>query len=131
MNIVESDADAFTPLEDGVDYNANNPIRWLVRSAERSWPVAEREHYLPDSVQHLFPFSDLGLYGPRNNPNPRNQDEKNDFAKQNVSTFRLGDYSVTRGYVSAGGWTGCFLRLTYRGGPLTALGVKSKGNPGL
>ena len=63
----------------------------------------------------------LELYGPSAPDtdilDPTQQDNKNDFQKQNVKDFRATDTHLIRGLVTAGDWTGLFVRLSYRGGP--------------
>jgi mannose-6-phosphate isomerase-like protein (cupin superfamily) len=90
-----------------------------MRIVERSELSAERDFYLAESLQYLVPFSHLELYGPAagTNHDPKSQDDKNDFQKQNVAAFRTTDTILTRGLASTGDWTGPFLRFSYRAGP--------------
>jgi mannose-6-phosphate isomerase-like protein (cupin superfamily) len=90
--------------------------------------AAEREHYRSESLQFLFPFKFLSLYGPSASPDvldPREQDDKNDFQKQNVQNFSASDCQLVRGWVVAGNWQGPFLSISYRGGPDTILSQRS------
>jgi len=99
------------------DYERNNPVSRLLTAIEGVELSAERQHYVVDSVQYLFPFSDAVLYGPSGDQShvtdPRQQDNKNDFQKQNLQDFQLGATQLTRGYATAGDWTGPFLHISY------------------
>jgi mannose-6-phosphate isomerase-like protein (cupin superfamily) len=134
MEIVDADAAFFQPVPPGTApaYDIDNPILKVIDIVETLEPSAEREHYLADSVQHLLPFSECGLYGPSGGgpADPRQQDNKNDFQKQNITGFKLGDMMVSRGYAVAGGWIGAFVRLAYHGSPFTALAQAANANPG-
>ncbi|HEY0604337.1 MAG TPA: hypothetical protein VGD58_15560 [Herpetosiphonaceae bacterium] len=121
MQIVH--ADSVFQVEPGTtpNYNRGNSLVKLVDVMENVRLAAGREWYLTESLQYLFPFETLDLYGP-SAPNttltdPRQQDIKTDFQKQNVRDFRTGDTQLVRGYVTLGDWTGVFLRLSYRAGP--------------
>lgn len=106
------------------NYRDNNPLLRVMQMVEAVELAAEREHYKPESLQYLFPFSFLRLYGPSANPDvldPRDQDDKNDFQKQNVQDFLAADCQLTRGWVVAGNWQGPCLNISYRGGPDTIL----------
>ena len=136
MQFVQSDRNFFQPVEQGSpDYDSNNPIMRIVHQIEDTDLVAEREHYLPDSIQHLMPYADAGLWGPSHTGDPQQsdpyqQDDKNDFQKQNINTFKLGDMSFVRGYATAGDWTGVFLKVSYTDGPHTELWKAAQGNIG-
>lgn len=99
------------------NYAKNNPVWTLVSQVEATELAAGREHYLADSLQYLFPIGDLALYGPGGDEwqvsDPREQNNKNDFQKQNVRTFSLAGISIVRGYARAGNWTGPFLHLSF------------------
>jgi mannose-6-phosphate isomerase-like protein (cupin superfamily) len=103
------------------DYDRGNSLLKLLQLVERTRLAAEREHYLHDSLQHLFPFRQLDLYGPQSpdtdNLDPARQDNKTDFQKQNVADFVASDTTLVRGWAAAGDWVGPFLRASYRGGP--------------
>jgi mannose-6-phosphate isomerase-like protein (cupin superfamily) len=103
------------------DYNRGNPLLKLLNLLEKAQLAAEREFYLADQAQYLFPYEYLELYGPQggdaNILDPTQQDNKTDFQKQNVRDFRSTDTYLVRGLVSVGNWTGPFLRISYRGGP--------------
>lgn len=119
MNIVESEISRVVVSPQRPNYDVNNPILRVMRAVERVDLAAEREHYLADSLQHLFPFHDLSLYSPAGGDSgiidPRFQDNKNDFQKQNIVDFKLQDVYLVRGYATAGDWTGSFLQISYRG----------------
>lgn len=119
MFLVESDTVRTVPEGTAPNYDSNNSMLALMRIVERSELAAEREFYLHESLQYLVPFSQLELYGPAagNNNDPKSQDNKNDFQKQNVASFRTTDTIVTRGIATTGDWTGPFVRLSYRAGP--------------
>ncbi|HZI08738.1 MAG TPA: hypothetical protein VE153_00035 [Myxococcus sp.] len=125
MNIVH--ADAVFRVEPGTspDYRRDNPLLSLLRLVEKVQLAEERDAYLPDSLQYLFPFQSLTLYGPAGGgadvPRPEQQDDKQDFQKQNVKDFRTADAFLVRGWASLGDWTGPFLRVSYRGGPDSVL----------
>jgi mannose-6-phosphate isomerase-like protein (cupin superfamily) len=130
------DSDAIAPVQPGTApaYDQNNPLVRLLAEAEQAGFAAEREVYLPDSIQHLFPFRRLTLHGPVppawQETDVRRQDNKDDFQKQNIADFELGDFWVMRGYASAGTWTGPFVKIAYRATPGTVLGRATGGNPG-
>ena len=112
------------------DYNQNNPLLKLLSLMEGVQFAAERQSYLMEYTQYLFPFDYLELYGPSGQSyttlDPTQQDNKTDFQKQNVHDFRTTDTYLVRGWVSAGDWRGPFLRLSYRGGPDSLLSQATK-----
>ncbi|WP_407114500.1 hypothetical protein [Bradyrhizobium sp. LMG 9283] len=99
------------------NYDQNNPIWKLVKILEAVNPQADREHYLPETLQHLFGLESLALLGPsgddRDHKDPRLQDVKEDFQKQNLYDFVLTGTEITRGFAQAGNWIGSFLRIAY------------------
>jgi len=121
MFIVHSDSVFKVEPGTAPDYNRGNPLLKLLNLLERAQLGAEREFYLRDQLQYLFPFESLESYGPQggdaNILDPTQQDNKTDFQKQNVRDFRSTDTFLIRGLVSVGDWTGPFLRISYRGGP--------------
>jgi hypothetical protein len=120
MFLVDSDLVRPVPAGTTPNYDSENSMMALMRIVERLELACEREFYLSESLQHLVPFSLLELYGPSGGSttlDPRQQDNKNDFQKQNVARFRTTDTTVTRGFATAGDWTGPFVRLSYRAGP--------------
>jgi mannose-6-phosphate isomerase-like protein (cupin superfamily) len=125
MIIVHSDS--IFQVEPGTapDYNTKNPLLKLMHLIEKVELAAEREYYMMEHVQYLFPVKHLQLYSP-SAPNhtlhdPTQQDIKTDFQKQNVRDFLTADTLLVRGWVNTGQWTTPFLRLSYRGGPDSAL----------
>jgi len=121
MEIIHSDNIFRVEPNTSPNYNSGNSLLKLIGVMERTRLAAEREFYVMDQAQYLFPFDYLELYGPQS-PNsdvldPAKQDSKVDFQKQNVRDFHLADAYLTRGLVNVGNWTGPFLRVSYRGGP--------------
>jgi mannose-6-phosphate isomerase-like protein (cupin superfamily) len=118
----------------GPDYDKDNALLRLLDVVEKVRLAAERECYDPTALQHLLPLTFLELWGPSppntDNLDPRNQDVKTDFQKQNVRRFTLGDTQAARGWAAAGDWRGPFLSLSYRGGPDSALSEATGGTLG-
>ena len=58
--------DGFVPVQPPgkPSYDSNNPLVRVMREVERVTLAAERDAYLADSLQYLFPYRDLALYGP-------------------------------------------------------------------
>lgn len=119
MPIVESEiarVQIFPPGQTP-NYNDKNPVWKLVRVCEATVLAADREHYLPETLQHLFGLQELVLVGPAGADwqisDPRQQDNKNDFQKQNIHDFLLNGTEISRGYACAGPWEGSFLRIAY------------------
>ena len=127
MFVVDTDTVRTVPPNTAPNYDSNNSMMALMRIVERAELSAERDFYLAESLQYLVPFSHLELYGPAAgaNTDPKSQDDKNDFQKQNVATFRTTDTIVTRGLASTGDWTGPFLRFSYRAGPDSKLSQRT------
>lgn len=129
MFIVHSDSIFQVDPNASPDYSTNNPLLRLMRLIEKTQFAAETEHYLADHTQYLFPYSYLELYGPDNQDfqilDPRNQDNKIDFQKQNIRDFTISDAQLARGWVSTDNWTGPFLRISYLGGPNSVLAKSS------
>ncbi|MFM6320720.1 MAG: hypothetical protein ACKPGT_11475 [Microcystis sp.] len=121
MFIVHSDTVVKVPRDTTPDYDRGNPLLKLMNLMERSQLAAEREYYLSEHLQYLFPYESLTFYGPQGSNadilDPTLQDNKTDFQKQNVKDFVSTDTVLTRGLVTVGNWTGPFLRISYRGGP--------------
>jgi mannose-6-phosphate isomerase-like protein (cupin superfamily) len=116
------------------NYNKGNSIMTLMRLVEQTQFAADREWYLRDYLQYLFPIDDLELYGPAGGDadllDPTRQDNKTDFQKQNVRLFRTSTTALTRGWVTTEDWTGPFLRLSYQAGPDSPLWRAANGSPG-
>ena len=132
MQILESEIGnnvAVDPARDP-DYHDHNPILRVLNAWAKAALAADREHYDAGSLDYLFPFKNLGLYGPKP-PNssvldPRQQDDKQDFQKQNIARFDFEDCWLARGYASVDSWEGAFLKLSYSGSPFTRLAESAK-----
>jgi mannose-6-phosphate isomerase-like protein (cupin superfamily) len=113
-----------------VNYNVKNPISKLMGAMEEAYFFAEELNcYLTDSLQFLFPFSHLDIYGPSGSDhsilNPEIQDNKTDFQKQNIKDFILTDTFMVRGWVNVGERYRPFLKVSYTGGPDSILSEAS------
>jgi mannose-6-phosphate isomerase-like protein (cupin superfamily) len=131
--IVASDTVLRIPPGDTPDYNSRNPLTKLLAMGEAQRLAAERHFYLTDDLQALVPFSHLEFAGPQGQDadvlNPRQQDNKQDFQKQNVRDFLVTDTYLLRGWVTPRAWKDLesfdpvpdrivpFLKLSYRAGP--------------
>ena len=119
MRIVEDEIAQVLPVppNSAPNYDKNNPIWRIVQAVEGLELAADREHYLSDTIQHLLPIRSLALYGPSGDQwqvrDPRQQDNKNDFQKQNIHELTLAGTQVARGFAHAKDWSGCFLHLSY------------------
>src|SRR3712207_4688543 len=97
MQIVEQEIQNNIPVPPAEDpnYQDHNPVIRMMTTWAKAELAADREHYDAGSLDFLFPFKDLALYGPKppNSAvlNPREQDDKQDFQKQNIAAFNLGD----------------------------------------
>jgi hypothetical protein len=124
MTIVSGDKVFTVKPPATIDYKSNNPLARLMSLLRTIDLEAEREHYLLNRVQYLVPYDFLELYGPSGDSwdvtDPRQQDNKEDFQKQNIRDFRCTDTWVARGWATTrgdsrdGDWTGPFLLLSYR-----------------
>jgi mannose-6-phosphate isomerase-like protein (cupin superfamily) len=127
MEIVASDQVFAVKPPQTPNYRSNNPLNRLMSVLETIELGAERECYLLNSVQHLIAYDYLELYGPSgdqwNMLDPKLQDNKEDFQKQNIRDFRCADARLARGWATVAGWTGPFLLLSYRAGPDSKLSV--------
>jgi hypothetical protein len=127
MQIVESEIgnNREVPPTEDPDYQNNNPILRVMNAWARAELAAEREHYDGTALDVLFPFKDLALYGPKPPHSavldPRHQDNKQDFQKQNIADFNFEDCWLARGYAYAEPWEGSFLKLSYSASPFTRL----------
>lgn len=106
-------------------YERDNPLLRLMTVLEGTRLAGAREAYVHGSLQYLFPFTRLQLWGPSGADadvlDPAAQDNKNDFQKQNVRDFTLADTRAVRGWAVAAGQRMPFLQLSYRAGPGSAL----------
>lgn len=114
-----------------INYNVNNPLLKLMAIMEDSSLMAEDfSFYATNSLQYLIPFKALELYGPSGDAHhildPRFQDNKTDFQKQNIKDFAVTDTFLVRGWVNAGGMTVPFLKISYLGGPDSVLAQEAK-----
>jgi mannose-6-phosphate isomerase-like protein (cupin superfamily) len=131
MDIVHSDS--VFRVEPGTtpNYNKGNSLVALMNILESTELACDREWYLRDHLQYLFPYEYLDLYGPQggdaNILDPTQQDNKSDFQKQNVKSFRTSSTYVVRGWVTTGEWTGPFVRLSYQAGPESPLAIVKGG----
>src|SRR4051812_21801320 len=120
MEIIDSDEVVPVRPGESPDYERNNPLLKVFSLVETVRLAAGREFYSPDHLHYLLPFERLELYGPSGTSagvlDPRRQDAKEDFQKQNVKSVIYGDARLLRGWVTGEGWAAPFLRLTYRGG---------------
>lgn len=111
------------------DYNRGNTLIRLLTIMETQGLACGREQYLGETLEYLFPFVFLELYGPSGGDadqlDARFQDNKSDFQKQNLRDFHLGDVVLCRGYAAAGDQVVPFLRISYRAGPDSLLSRQS------
>ncbi len=131
ISLIHSDNVIEVPSGSSPDYNTNNPLVKLLANVEQVSMAAELQHYLVNTMQYLYPYSHLELYGPQGNDSknldPTTQDNKTDFQKQNIKDFVLTDTFLTRGWATAGDWTGPYIKLSYEGGPDTLLSQAANG----
>ncbi|MDJ0865849.1 MAG: cupin domain-containing protein [Myxococcota bacterium] len=129
MDILHTDSVFRVDPNTSPDYDRGNSLRALLALLARAELAAGREHYYASELQYLFPFEFLDLYGPAGADSeildPRIQDNKEDFQKQNVRAFRTTDTMLIRGWAAAGEQRVPFLRLSYRGGPDSLLSQES------
>jgi mannose-6-phosphate isomerase-like protein (cupin superfamily) len=132
MEILHSDS--VFKVADGTSpsYSKGNSLEKVMRLVEQAQLACDREWYLRDHMQYLFPFETLELYGPQGQDadilDATLQDNKTDFQKQNIKTFQTSTTSLIRGWVTTGDWTGPFLRLSYQGAGDSPL-AKALGTP--
>jgi mannose-6-phosphate isomerase-like protein (cupin superfamily) len=134
MDILHGDSVFRVEPGSAPNYNKGNSLMAVMRMVERTQLAVDREWYLRDSVQYLFPIEHLELYGPAGGDadllDPTRQDNKTDFQKQNVRQFRTSTTTLVRGWVTTDDWTGPFLRLSYQAGPDSPLWRAANGSPG-
>ncbi len=132
MELLHSDQVFRVPPGTPPDYNRGNTLIRLLTIMETQGFACGREQYLADSLEWLFPFDFLELYGPADGAelNVRFQDNKTDFQKQNLRDFGLGDVVLCRGYAAAGNLVVPFLRISYRAGPDSLLARASSDRVG-
>jgi mannose-6-phosphate isomerase-like protein (cupin superfamily) len=131
MDIVHTDS--VFRVEPGTtpNYNKGSSLVALMNILESTELACDREWYLRDHLHYLFPYEYLELYGPQagdaNILDPAQQDNKTDFQKQNIKSFRTSSTYVIRGWVTTGEWTGPFVRLSYQAGPESPLAIAKGG----
>lgn len=125
MEILHEDAYFRVTPGTSPNYDAGNSLLKLMSLIETLTLAEGREYYDVDQLQYLFPIRSLEFYGPQGQDadvlDPTQQDNKTDFQKQNVRDFVVTDTFLVRGIVTAGSWSGPFLRLSYAGGPDSGL----------
>ena len=127
MRIVDAEIAQVLEVPPGTspNYDKNNPIWRIIQAVEGLELAADREHYLPDTIHHLMPVRSLALFGPSGDQwqvrDPRQQDNKNDFQKQNIRELTLSGTHVARGFARAGDWSGSFLHISYTPAPASPL----------
>ena len=132
MQIFEQEIQNNIPVPPSEDpnYQDHNPVIRMMTTWAKAELAADREHYDAGSLDFLFPYRDLALYGPKppnsNVLDPRQQDDKQDFQKQNIASFNLGDCWLARGYAAADPWDGSFLKLSYSASPYTVLAERAR-----
>ncbi|QPK65204.1 cupin domain-containing protein [Methylomonas sp. LL1] len=134
MQILHTDSIFQVPPGTSPDYNRGNSLLKLMGLMERTQLAAEREFYLTEHLQYLFPYDFLELYGPAGSDGnitaPEQQDNKEDFQKQNIRDFRATDTSLLRGWVAVGDTVIPFVRISYRSGPDSLLSQAANHNLG-
>jgi len=134
VEILHTDSVFQVPPGTTPNYNKGNSLLDLLHLVEQTDFACDREWYLRDYLQYLFPFDYLEMYGPQGQDagivDPRQQDNKTDFQKQNIKSFRTSATALSRGWVTTGDWTGPFLRLSYQAGPDSPLWKAKRGTPG-
>ncbi|HYD61776.1 MAG TPA: cupin domain-containing protein [Noviherbaspirillum sp.] len=119
MHILHSDSVFHVDPGTTPDYRYDNPLLALLRVVEQIRYAAGLENYILPSSQHLLSIKKLEFYGPSGGDHeqldPRLQDNKEDFQKQNIRSFELGSTLLTRGWAAAGEWVGPYIKASYRG----------------
>lgn len=120
MQIVTSDETIRVQPGTSPNYNANNPIWKISKAVETNKMAAEIENYDVSTFQYVYHFNHLKLYGPQGGDADRlqaeEQDNKNDFQKQNIKDFTLGNTFIVRGWVQVGEGRYPFVKFSYRAG---------------
>ncbi len=134
MLIVHSDQVFPVPPDTSPNYNRGNSLLKLMNILEQTQFAAELESYLFPSIQYLYPYQSLELYGPSGSDwqtlDPAQQDNKHDFQKQNVKDFVLADTHLVRGWVQVDKDVIPFLKISYAGDPETELARLAGGTLG-
>ena len=83
MEILHRDSVFRVPPGTTPNYNKGSSLVTLMRLMERTQLAADREWYLRDYLQYLFPVDYLEMYGPSGGDadllDPTRQDNKTDF----------------------------------------------------
>jgi mannose-6-phosphate isomerase-like protein (cupin superfamily) len=131
MHIVDSDRCTSSPPGPA---DPANLTYLLSRMIEASTTAVDLEWYVEGSRQYLFEVSDLEMTATVINGaptcDPRVQDNKLDFQKQNIAGATFGDLVLSRGAIEAAGQIFGFLRISCRSGPECGLAVESGIVPG-
>jgi mannose-6-phosphate isomerase-like protein (cupin superfamily) len=131
MELVHGDSVFRVPPGTTPNYNKGSSLIALMNVVEATELACDREWYLRDHLQYLFPYEHLDLYGPQGGDadilDPTRQDNKTDFQKQNVASFRTSSTHLVRGWATTGDWTGPFVRLSYQAGPDSPLAAAKGG----
>lgn len=134
MEILHSDRIIRVPLGETPNYKSENPLLFIARLIEEATFAVDREWYQRDHLEYLFPIETLEFYGPAGSDadqlDPKVQDNKTDFQKQNLKSITLAPTQLMRGWVSTGSWIGPFLHISYQPGPGTPLWEAARGSPG-
>ncbi|HTI70262.1 MAG TPA: cupin domain-containing protein [Candidatus Limnocylindria bacterium] len=134
MQLVDSNRTIEVPQGTSIDYYQNNPLVVAAKWVEDARLAAELDCYQLDQIHYLFPIESLELWGPSGGDHgvldPRFQDNKTDFQKQNLKSLTLGDAHFMRGWATINDWTGAFLRFSYEGGPDSVLSRAAGGTLG-
>jgi len=102
MQLVASNQTIEVPEGTQINYYQNNPLLLAAKWVEQVNLASETENYLGDQLQYLFPIESMELWGPSGGDHgvldPRFQDNKMDFQKQNLNVLRIGDSRLVRGW---------------------------------
>lgn len=134
MDILHSDRVSRVPPGQTPNYASDNPLLTLTGLIEDARFAVDREWYLRDYLQFLYPIGALELYGPAGGDadilDPTVQDNKTDFQKQNIKSLIIAPTQLARGWVSTGDTIAPFLHISYQAGPDTPLWRAAGGSPG-
>ena len=92
------------------DYDVDNPIVTLTQTAKSVPLAAGPEQYHLDSLHYLFPLDSFGI--PADDPSLAT-DGRNS-TKEALRRYKLGAYSIVKGWVNYGGGRRNFLNIGYR-----------------
>src|SRR2546430_17608773 len=109
MDIVHTDS--VFRVEPGTtpNYNKGSSLVALMNILDSTQLACDREWYLRDHLQYLFPYEYLELYGPQagdaNILDPAPQGNKTDFPNQNNKSVPTSATYGTSGQCRTGEWT--------------------------